>query len=201
MGFPCLFQGNCSSLPVCNQVVQIWFCMEKKQIPCKVRKNTDLCSASWCCSSVLLLFQDFEQDSGHVDTQQAWDSDSIAIWVFFHLQVSHWETQSSIPCRDTSNCCQVYRCCPSWLAILRKGVRTGFGWYEYTCQEYATSTLQNNTPSPAPPCALSCLKLSISYLIVALFGIFVKEQALGCWWFPRHAQDCLHQSALDKEVF
>lgn len=86
---------------------------------------------------------------------------------------------------------------PSWARVSEQGL----AGYEYTPQEYATSTLQNNTLSPASPCALPCLKLSISYLIVALLGIFVKEQALSCWWFPRHAQDCLHQSALDKEVF
>lgn len=107
---------------------------------------------------------------------------------FFHLQVSHRETQSSTPFRDTSNCCQVYRCCPSWLAVLGKGVRTGFGSSiagdKYTRQEYVTSALQNNTLSPAPPRALPCLKPSISYLIMALLGIFVKEQALSCWWFP-----------------
>uniref|UniRef100_A0A8C3H242 Uncharacterized protein n=1 Tax=Corvus moneduloides TaxID=1196302 RepID=A0A8C3H242_CORMO len=108
--------------------------------------------------------------------------------VFFHLQVSHQETQSSIPLRDTDNSCQVYRCYPNWLAILGKGIRTGFGssiaGYEYTRQEYATSMLQNNTLSPAPPCALPCLKPSISYLIVGLLGIFAKEQALSCSWFP-----------------
>lgn len=99
--------------------------------------------------------------------------------VFFHLQVSYRETQHSISFRNTSNCCQVCRCCPSWLAILGKGVRTGFGssiaGYKYTHQAYATSTLQNNTLSPALPCALPCLKPSISYLTVALLGIFVKE--------------------------
>lgn len=157
--------------------------MEKKQVPCNVRQNADLSSASWCSALPgLWAVSSCWFIAGLRFRQQS------HLGFFFLLQVSHWDTQSSIPFRDTSNCCQVYRCCPIWLAILGKGVRTGFGssiaGYEHTHQEYATSILQNNTLSPASPCALPCLKPSISYLIVALPGIFVMEQPLSCWRFP-----------------
>lgn len=83
--------------------------------------------------------------------------------------------------------CQVYRCCPSSLAIHSKGVRTGLGssivGYEYTCQEYAPSQPQTTAsllhhPVLYPPCSHP------SHLIVALLGVFVEQQPLSCSWFP-----------------
>lgn len=54
--------------------------------------------------------------------------------------------------------CQVYRCCPSWLAIHSKGVRTGFGQLDYRLWIYmpgiCSFTATNDSLSPAPPCAL-----------------------------------------------
>lgn len=59
-------------------------------------------------------------------------------------------------------CCQVYRCCLSWLAVQGKGVRTGFGssvvGCEYICQEHATSKQQTTVfllhqPVLCPACS------------------------------------------------
>lgn len=100
--------------------------------------------ALYCCSSRTLSRIVAMLIESRLEIQTAQPSG-----FFFQLQVSHWKTQSSMPLRDTDNSCQVYRCCPSWLAILGKGIRTGFGssiaGYEYTHQEYAISMLQNNT--------------------------------------------------------
>lgn len=120
-----------------------------------------------------------------------------------HLQVSHWETQSSIHFRDTSNCCQVYRCCPSWLAILGKGVRTGFGssiaGYKYTARtmllQLCNITLSCTTPCFALPEAIRPL------FDCGITWYFCEGTATKLLLISRHAQDCLHQSALDREVF
>lgn len=158
---------------MCDLPVEIWFCMGKTEVPCRVSENIDPCVAPCFSSPVLLLFWDFGQASGHVGAQQPRDWDGTAtcfFFFFFHLQVSHWEVQPTL-------LSEVLMLLPSLQVLPQLVGRLGQG-----CQKRAWQlshwlwthmpgircfTAAANRLSPAPSCALPCLKPSISCLMVA----------------------------------
>lgn len=112
----CLIQWNGISLPLTRTFVLSvgmvapnqhavnqyrWVCVERTEVTWKVRQNADPCAS--CFSSwVLLIFQDFGEASGHVDTRQPLRFRQHGHLFFFQLQVSYQEVQLHTPLRGIS---------------------------------------------------------------------------------------------------
>lgn len=193
---------------MCKKPLPIWFCMKKTRVLWKLRQHSDPCGASWFPSCVLLLFQDFGQANGHVNTQQAWDSDSTAICFFFHLQMSHQEVQPNPPFRGIPKAAKFTVVAPAGWPFTARVSEQGLAAWLLAMNTHARNMVLHSSKWQSFSCTTLCFTLAAAIHLISLW------HRLGSLWSNSHwaadvfhqatrstAQDCLHQRTLDKEVF